>query len=394
MTESLMSTYKRLPVTFAHGAGARLWDDSGNEFLDALSGIAVCNLGHAHPALTDAICDQAGRLLHTSNVYGIRLQEQLGDVLTRLAGMDRAFFANSGAEANEAAIKLARLHGHRQGIKAPAIVVMQNAFHGRTLATLTASGSRKVQAGFEPLVQGFIRTPYGDIEALKAIAANRSDIVAVMLEPIQGEGGVQLPPNGYLAAVRELCDDSGWLMIADEIQTGMARTGRMFACMHEDTLPDVMTLAKALGNGVPIGACLARGAAAELFAPGNHGSTFGGNPLACAAALAVCRVIEQEQLAARAATLGQRLLDGLRTALDGETGVVEIRGRGMMIGIELDRPCAELVSLALDSGVLINVTADTVVRLLPPLVMETDQAEHLIATLSRLIKDFTNRARA
>ncbi|MGB5639195.1 MAG: aminotransferase class III-fold pyridoxal phosphate-dependent enzyme, partial [Sedimenticolaceae bacterium] len=279
-----MSTYKRLPVTFARGEGALLWDTQGKEYLDALSGIAVCNLGHAHPAITRALCDQAGQLVHTSNLYGIAVQEELGDALTALAGMDKVFFGNSGAEANEAAIKLARLHGHHRGVKSPMIVVMENSFHGRTLATLSATGSRKVQAGFEPLVQGFVRIPYGDLGALQAVAEMQPDVVAVMIEPIQGEGGINVPPAEFLPGVRKLCDSRQWLMILDEIQTGMARTGQPFAYQHYDFKPDVMTVAKALGNGVPIGACLAHGPAAELFAPGNHGSTFGGNPLACAAA--------------------------------------------------------------------------------------------------------------
>ena len=383
-----MSTYKRLPVTFDHGEGALLWDTQDREYLDALSGIAVCNLGHAHPAVTRALCEQAGRLLHTSNIYGIAAQEALGDALTALAGMDKAFFGNSGAEANEAAIKLARLYGHGRGVKSPAVVVMENSFHGRTLATLSATGSRKVQAGFEPLVQGFIRVPFGDLEALRVVAHNQPDVVAVMVEPIQGEGGIRVPPADFLPGVRALCDDKGWLMMLDEIQTGMARTGRPFAYQHYDFKPDVMTVAKALGNGVPIGACLASGAAAELFAPGNHGSTFGGNPLACAAALTVCETIAAEQLWERAAALGTRISDDLRTALQGVAGVSEIRGQGLMIGIELDRSCAELVTRALEAGLLINVTADSVIRLLPPLVMTEQQADRLVSDLGAIVRNF------
>ena len=388
MNHSLMNTYKRLPVTFAHGEGARLWDTQDREYLDALSGIAVTNLGHAHPAVTRAICDQAGQLVHTSNIYGIAAQEALGDALTALAGMDRAFFGNSGAEANEAAIKLARLYGHRKGIKNASIVVMENSFHGRTLATLSATGNRKVQAGFEPLVQGFIRVPYGDLDALRTIAGHQPDVVAVLVEPIQGEGGINVPPSDYLPGVRALCDSKGWLMILDEIQTGMARTGRPFAYQHHDLAPDVMTVAKALGNGVPIGACLARGEAAELFAPGNHGSTFGGNPLACSAALAVCTTISGQRLWERAEALGTRVMHGLREGLDGVAGVVEVRGRGLMIGVALDRPCGELVSGALAQGLLINVTADSVIRLLPPLVMSEQQADTLVAKLGTLVRDF------
>ncbi len=386
-----MSTYKRLPVTFDHGEGALLWDTHGREYLDALSGIAVCNLGHAHPAVTDALCTQAGRLVHTSNIYGIAAQEALGDKLTSLAGMDKAFFGNSGAEANEAAIKLARLYGHRQGTKSPAVVVMENSFHGRTLATLSATGSRKVQAGFEPLVQGFIRIPYGDLGALRAVAEHQPDVVAVMIEPIQGEGGINVPPADFLPGVRALCDAKGWLLILDEIQTGMGRTGRPFAYQHCELKPDVMTVAKALGNGVPIGACLASGSAAELFAPGNHGSTFGGNPLASAAALAVCETLAAQRLWERAETLGVRIGDSLRSVLRDLAGVREVRGQGLMIGVELDRPCAELVATALDRGLLINVTADSVIRLLPPLVMTDSQADRLVSDLGAIVRDFLAR---
>jgi acetylornithine aminotransferase len=383
-----MSTYNRLPVTFTRGEGAQLWDTDGNTYLDALSGIAVCNLGHAHPAVTEAVCAQAGRLVHTSNLYGISQQEELGDRLARLSGMDRVFFGNSGAEANEAAIKLARLHGHRKGIKSPAIVVMDNSFHGRTLATLTATGNRKVQAGFEPLVKGFVRVPYGDLDALRAVVEQQKDIVAVLIEPVQGEGGINIPPADFLPGVRELCDRHDCLMMLDEIQTGMGRTGKPFAFQHFDVLPDVLTLAKALGNGVPIGACLARGPAAELFAPGHHGSTFGGNPLACAAALAVCETLEREQLWDRAGELGHRIIHAMHREIGTLPGVVKVRGRGLMIGIELDRPCADLVRIALDQGLLINVTAGCVIRLLPPLVMTTEQADQLIATLSGLVRQF------
>jgi acetylornithine aminotransferase len=388
MTYSLMTTYRRLPVTFTHGEGALLWDTDGTEYLDALSGIAVCNLGHAHPRVTAALCEQAGRLVHTSNIYNIAAQEALGDVLTGLAGMETVFFANSGAEANEAAIKLARLYGHRKGIKAPAIVVMENSFHGRTLATLSATGNRKVQAGFEPLVQGFVRIPYGDLQALQTVADHQPDVVALLIEPIQGEGGINLPPADFLPGVREICSTKGWLMILDEIQTGMARTGRPFAYQHYDLKPDVMTVAKALANGVPIGACIAQGEAAALFSPGNHGSTFGGNPLACAAALAVCEVIDEGRLWEAAGRLGERIINGLHKALADVSGVIEIRGQGLMIGVQLDRPCGDLVGAALRDGLLINVTAETVIRLLPPLIMSDAQADLLIAKLSALVADF------
>ncbi len=391
MSDALMHTYQRLPVTFAQGEGAWLTDTDGRRYLDALGGIAVCGLGHAHPAVTAAVREQAGRLVHVSNLYGIAEQEQLGERLCQLSGMDRVFFGNSGAEANEAAIKLARLYAHGRGIDKPAIVVMENSFHGRTLATLSATGNRKVQAGFEPLVQGFVRVPFNDLDALRAVADNRSDVVAVLVEPIQGEGGIRIPHPGYLEGIREICDQQGWLMMLDEIQTGMGRTGRYFAFQHGDAVPDVMTLAKALGNGLPIGACLARGAAADLFAPGNHGSTFGGNPLACRAGLAVCETLESDGLCERAAQLGERLLARLRNGLEGLEGVTEIRGRGLMIGIELDRPCAELVTTALEAGLLINVTADQVVRLLPPLVLSDQEADELADRLNGLIQAFLAR---
>lgn len=388
MIDPLMATYNRLPVTFARGEGAWLWDTAGNRYLDALSGIAVCGLGHAHPAVTRALCEQAGTLLHTSNLYGVSLQHTLAEILTRVAGMDRVFFANSGAEANEAAIKLARLHGHRKGIERPAILVMETSFHGRTLATLSATGNRKAQAGFEPLVEGFLRVPYGDVESLHAVAQRSQDIVAVLVEPVQGEGGIHIPAPDYLNRIRALCDAHGWLLMLDEIQTGMGRGGRLFAHQHNGIQPDVMTLAKGLGNGVPIGACLARGAAAEVFGPGSHGSTFGGNPLACRAALAVLEVLERDNLVERAAHLGTWLLNALRARLGGCPGVREVRGLGLLLGIELDRPCGELVARALAAGLLINVTAERVIRLLPPLIMSDAEADHLVALLGDLVEDF------
>lgn len=388
MTDPLMATYRRLPVTFTHGEGAWLWDQAGTRYLDALAGIAVCGLGHAHPAVREALCDQAGSLVHTSNLYQIAAQTELGARLTALAGMDRVFFGNSGAEANEAAIKLARLHGHHQGVEKPAILVMENSFHGRTLATLTATGNRKVQAGFEPLVQGFVRVPYDDLAAVETAGANRHDLVAILVEPIQGEGGIRVPAADYLPRLREICDRHGWLLMLDEIQTGMGRTGKLFAHQHSGIQPDIMTLAKGLANGVPIGACLARGAAAAVLGPGTHGSTFGGNPLACRAASAVLEVIEGEGLVAQAAERGEQLLAGFRQALAHQPGVLDIRGRGLMIGIELDRPCADLVAQALAAGLLINVTADRVIRLLPPLILEPAQADLLVGGLARLIGDF------
>jgi acetylornithine/N-succinyldiaminopimelate aminotransferase len=388
MADHLMSTYKRLPIQFERGEGIWLWDTEHRQYMDALSGIAVCGLGHAHPAVTQAITRQAGKLVHTSNLYGIPLQEQLAERLCGLANMDRVFFSNSGAESNEAAIKIARLFGHSKDIDCPAIIVMENSFHGRTLATLTATGNRKVQAGFEPLVRGFIRVPYNDLDAIRAVAANKSDTVAVLVEPLQGEGGINIPDAGYLEGIRKLCDENDWLMMLDEIQTGMGRTGKWFACQHDDIQPDVITLAKALGNGVPIGACLARGKAAEMMQPGSHGTTFGGNPLACSAALAVLDTMEQEQLVIQAAQRGQQLLDGFNMTLQSREGVTDIRGRGLMIGIELDRPCTELVGKALSQGLLINVTAERVVRLLPPLITTEKQADIIVEQVSDLICRF------
>jgi len=387
-----MATYNRLPVTFDRGEGVWLWDTNGTRYLDALSGIAVCGLGHAHPVVRDALCEQAGRLIHTSNIYGVAEQERLGALLTEQAGMDRVFFANSGAEANEAAIKLARLHAHRRGIENPAILVAEHSFHGRTLATLSATGNRKVQAGFEPLVQGFVRVPYDDLDAIETAAANRPNIVAILIEPIQGEGGIRLPSDDYLVRLREICDRSGWLLMLDEIQTGMGRTGRLFAFQHAGIQPDVVTLAKGLGNGMPIGACLARGAAAEVFSPGSHGSTFGGNPLACRVGRAVLETLIDENLTENAAAQGAYLLDSLRAALGETQGLVEIRGRGLMVGIELDRPCGELVGRALDAGLLINVTAERVIRLLPPLIIDRAQIDELVATLTGLIQGFLGDA--
>ncbi|MCG6899328.1 MAG: aspartate aminotransferase family protein [Gammaproteobacteria bacterium] len=388
MANHIMSTYKRLPIQFQRGEGIWLWDSENKQYLDALSGIAVCGLGHAHPAIAQAIANQAGLLVHTSNLYGITLQEQLADGLCELSGMDRVFFCNSGAEANEAAIKIARLYGHNRGIHSPTIIVMEKSFHGRTLATLTATGNRKVQAGFEPLVQGFIRVPYNDLAAIQTVAANSNDVVAVLVEPIQGEGGINIPDADYLQGIRSLCNENHWLMMLDEIQSGMGRTGKWFAWQHSDVTPDVATLAKALGNGVPIGACLARGKAAEMMKPGSHGSTFGGNPLACRAAITVLEVLEQQHLVAHAATLGEYFLAGFHAALSGQKGVTSIRGRGLMIGIELDRPCAELVEKALEQGLLINVTAERVIRLLPPLVTTVKQADIIIEHVSELVREF------
>ncbi|HSQ03342.1 MAG TPA: aspartate aminotransferase family protein, partial [Burkholderiales bacterium] len=384
----LMNTYARLPVAFEHGEGVWLWDTEGKRYLDALAGIAVCGLGHAHPKLTATLREQVGRLVHTSNLYRITAQEALADRLAQLSGMDNVFFCNSGCEANEAAIKLARLYGHRKGIEAPAIVVMEKAFHGRTIATLSATGSRKVQAGFEPLVAGFVRVPFDDLEAVKRVAANNRNVVAVLVELIQGEGGINICHSDYLKGLREICDANGWLLMLDEVQSAVARTGRWFAFQHSEVQPDVMTLAKGLANGVPIGACLARGEAAQLFKPGSHGSTFGGNPLACTAALETLRITEEEGLLRNAVVMGEQIVNGLKTRLAHERGIKEIRGQGLMIGIELTQACGELVQQALERGLLINVTADTVVRLLPPLIFTGEHVALLLDTLVPLIVSF------
>jgi len=389
-----MNTYKRLPVAFERGAGVWIWDKQGKRYLDALAGIAVCGLGHSHPRLVEAIAAQAGRLIHTSNLYEIPLQEQLADRLATISGMDETFFCNSGCEANEAAIKIARLYGHGRGIELPATIVMDKSFHGRTMATLSATGSRKVQAGFEPLVAGFVRVPFDDLAAVRKVAENNRSVVAVLVELIQGEGGINICSADYLHGLREICDANGWLLMLDEVQSGTGRTGKWFAFQHSGVRPDVMTLAKGLASGVPIGACLAAGPAAGVFKPGNHGSTFGGNPLACAAALATLDIIETENLMANAAAMGDFIRDGLRARLAGVAGVREIRGRGLLIGIELDFPCGDLVMNGLAAGLLINVTDDNVVRLLPPLTIKRDEAELLVEMLAPLIADFLARSGA
>jgi acetylornithine aminotransferase len=384
---ALMDTYARLPIAFSRGEGAYLWDTQGNKYLDALAGLAVTGLGHAHPRITAAIAEQAGRLMHTSNLYQIPLQEQLAERLTKIAGMDRVFFCNSGAEANEAAIKIARLYGHGRDINKPHVVAMEGSFHGRTMATLTATGNRKVQAGFEPLLGGFVRAPYNDVRAIETIAENNDEVVAILVEPIIGEGGILIPDDDYLPALRRICDAKGWLLMLDEVQTGNGRTGRYFAYQHFGILPDVVTTAKGLANGLPIGACLARGVAAETLKPGNHGSTFGGNSLACAAAAAVLDTLHGDKLIERAAELGDRMLNGFKAALAGDNHVVDIRGRGLMLGIELDAPCPNLVKQALAAGLLVNVTHDTVIRLLPPLILSDEQADAIVAGVTKLIKD-------
>ncbi len=384
----LMNTYARLPVAFTHGQGPWLYDGQGRRYLDALAGIAVNTLGHAHPDLVRALSEQVARLIHVSNLYRIPEQERLSDRLAELSGMDEVFFCNSGCEANEAAIKLARFYGHQKGIEQPAIIVMERAFHGRTLATLSATGNRKTQAGFEPLVAGFVRVPFDDLAAVEAVAQHNANVVAVLIEPIQGEGGINIAHDEYLQGLRRICSARGWLLMVDEVQCGLARTGKWFAHQHAGIVADVMTLAKGLASGVPIGACLAAGPAAGLFKPGSHGSTFGGNPLACVAALTTLDVIERDGLMARALALGARIRSDLAKRLEGVVGVADIRGDGLMIGVELDRPCGELVQRALDAGLLLNVTADRVVRLLPALIFTAAEADELAATLSRLIREF------
>ena len=385
-THAIMPTYGRLDVEFIKGEGCWLIDKDGRRYLDALSGLGVVALGHAHPAIADAISAQGGALLHTSNLYRIPNQERLADRLAALSGMENMFFSNTGAEACECAIKIARLYGHQKEIAEPAIIVADNAFHGRTMATLTATGNRKVQAGFEPLVSGFVRVPFNDLESIKQAATHNQNIVAVFIEPIQGEGGIQVADQAYLQGLRALCDDQDWLLMIDEVQSGNGRTGQFFSYQHADILPDVVTTAKGLANGVPIGVCLAANQAAHVLGPGNHGSTFGGNPLSCAAAHAVLDVFEHEQIVSRAASMGQYLRDKLASALQGVNGVKEIRGQGLMIGIELEVDCAELVGQALEEGLLINVTAGSVVRLLPPLILSEEEADQISEVLGRLIK--------
>lgn len=387
MSNHIMNTYARLPVTFEKGHGATLQDSEGKVYLDAISGIAVTSLGHAHPFISEAICNQSQELIHTSNLYNIKNQQLLADQLTELSGMEQVFFGNSGAEANEAAIKIAKKFGNQQNIKNPTIIVMENSFHGRTMATLSATGNSKVHEGFQPLVGGFARVPFDDITAVEALSDN-SDIVAILVEPIQGEGGVHVPQKGYLSALRKICDANNWLLMIDEIQTGMGRTGQWFAFQHENITPDVLTLAKALGNGVPIGACLANNKATDILVPGNHGTTFGGNPLACAVGLAVINVLKTHNFIPAIAKKGELLLNQFKSALAQEQGIVAIRGQGYMLGIQLDRPCGELVKIALDNGLLINVTRGDTVRLLPTFVMSQEQTDRLVTELSRLIIDF------
>jgi acetylornithine/N-succinyldiaminopimelate aminotransferase len=391
MSEHLMNTYGRQPVTFVKGQGVWLYDEAGNQYLDALAGVAVNGLGHAHPKLVQVISEQVAKLIHVSNIYRISEQAALADKLAALSGLDKVFFCNSGCEANEAAIKIARLYGHNKGVESPEIIVMESAFHGRTMATLSATGNRKAQAGFEPLVSGFVRVPFDDIEAVKAVASRKNNVVAILVEPVQGEGGIHIPADmkAYMQGLRKVCDENGWLLMLDEVQSGIGRTGTWFAFQHTGIMPDVMTLAKGLGSGVPIGACVAKGIAADTFTPGKHGSTFGGNPLATAAGLATLNIVAEEKLRENAETVGNWLNAQFSEAFKENKAVVNIRNAGLMIGIELDRPCAELVKLALANKLLINVTADNVVRLLPPLVMNLQEANQLVEILVPLIKSFT-----
>lgn len=387
---SLITCYNPMPIAFTHGLGIWLYDAEGRSYLDSFSGIGVCGLGHAHPAVTATIQQQAARLLHTSNGFIIPQENLLAERLTAITGMEQAFFSNSGAEANEAAIKLTRLYGHKLGIETPSVIVMDGAFHGRTMATLTASGSRKVQAGFEPLVPGFIRAPFNDIEAIRTIAHNRNDVVAVMVESIQGEGGVIVADETYLRTISELCEKHNWLLIFDEVQTGNGRTGSWYSYMDLGIIPDIITTAKGLGNGMPIGACLMRGRASSLFKPGNHGSTFGGNPLACATALTVIDVIENENLCAAVAKNSIILKELLRKSLGDNPVVRSIRGKGYMLGIELDRPANGIKALALKNGLLLNVTAESVIRLLPPLIISEQELHQLVALLAETITQFAS----
>ncbi len=389
LTNHIMNTYGHPSIAFERGDGAYLWDTDNNKYLDALGGIAVCGLGHAHPAIAKTISEQASTLMHTSNLYRIPAQEKLASQLCELSGLASVFFSNSGAEANEAAIKIARLFGHQKGVEVPTIIVTENSFHGRTLATLSATGNRKVQAGFAPLVQGFVRVPYNDIHAIRAVAKNTKNVVAVLVEPIQGEAGIKVPDAQYLNEIRKICDQQDWLMMLDEIQTGMGRTGHWFAYQHNGIKPDVMTLAKSLGNGFPIGACLAGPKASHIMQPGNHGSTYGGNPLGCSVATTVIETMQAINAPQNAADIGSYMLEAFTSTLKSQAGIVGIRGKGMMIGIELDQPCIELVARSAKKGLLINVASGNTIRLLPPLTFTRAQADTTIKIVCDLINEFT-----
>jgi acetylornithine aminotransferase len=385
MSSHLMNTYAPLPLAFVRGEGAWLWDESGRRYLDAISGLGVCSLGHAHPELSKVIAEQSARLIHTGNLVRIPWQEKLADKLAAITGLDKVFFGNSGAEAIECALKIARALGHENGMENSSVIVMENSFHGRTMAALSATGSRKAQAGFEPLVSGFIRAPFGDAGAIENIAEQSHEITAVLVEPIQGEAGIRVPAPDYLARLRSICDENGWLLIFDEIQCGLCRSGKWYAHQHEAVQPDILTTAKALANGLPVGACLASGVAAEVLTPGRHGSTFGGNPLVSRAACTVLDIMQAENIPARADESGTFLLDEFRTRLGSDSRVKDIRGRGLMIGIELDQDANHLKQLAADKGVLLNITQDRVIRLLPPLIIDREQAEMIVESVIELI---------
>jgi acetylornithine aminotransferase len=386
MTNHLMNTYAALPIAFERGEGAWLWDESGKRYLDAISGLGVCALGHAHPEVTRAISEQAGKLIHTANLFRIPWQEKLANALVEITGMDRVFVANSGTEAIECALKITRIIGHQRGFRNPGVIVMENSFHGRSLAALSATGSRKAQAGFEPLVSGFLRVPFANADAVVKIANSSNEVVAILVEPIQGEAGINVPESGYLKTLRDICDEKGWLLIFDEIQSGLCRTGRWYAHQHEDVQPDILTTAKALANGIPIGACVARGAAADAFSPGRHGSTFSGNPLASRTACTVLDIMKSEDLNARVEQAGERIFGAFRTRLQDNPGVKDIRGRGLMIGIELGRDVNHLKTVALDQGLLLNITRNNVIRLLPPLIIDADQADQIVDMVCTMIE--------
>lgn len=384
--QPLMNTYGRLPVAFESGEGCWLYDTDGNKYFDTFFGIAVCGLGHTHPSVTKAIRDQAGRLIHCSNLFHNPVQLRLAQKICSISNMEKVFFSNSGAEANEAAIKLARKFGHQKGIKTPTIIVMENSFHGRTMATLTATGNRKVQAGFEPLLSGFVRTSFNNIEEIEKIAKSNPNVVAIFLEPIQGEGGLSISSNDYLESIRTICDKNNWLMMLDEVQTGNGRTGHYFAYQDTTILPDVVTTAKGLGNGYPIGACLTRGPANDILSPGSHGSTFGGNPLGCAAALATIDEITDHKLCERAKFMGDKIVHSLKSELQDANYIEDIRGKGLMIGIEMTTPCPEIVPLAKAKGLLLNVTSEKVIRLLPSLSMTDEECDFLVDAVVQIIR--------
>jgi acetylornithine aminotransferase len=384
----VMNTYARQPVAFVRGQGVWLYDAADRKYLDALAGIAVNTLGHAHPRLVRALTEQIGRIIHSSNLFEVPLQEQAADRIAQITGLDEVFFCNSGLEANEAAIKVARKYGHDRGVAEPAIIVMEKAFHGRSLATLSASGSRKVQAGFEPLVQGFVRVPLNDLDAVRHVAEHNKNVVAVFVEPIQGEGGINVSRLEYLRGLKEICDREEWLFMSDEVQCGLGRTGKWFVYQHAGIQPDVVPLAKGLASGVPVGACVVGGRARGVFKPGNHGSTFGGNPLAMCGVVTTLDTVQEEGLLENAVQVGDAMRNGLAAALKDLPGIVEVRGMGLMIGVELDRPCGDIVKTALERGLVVNVTADNVIRLLPPLVMNADEGRQVVERLAPIVREF------